>query len=117
MKDVYWLLELRVNDGQGDALKTLMAEMVEYTDKNEPNTVNYEWFNSEDGTVCHIYERYTDSAAGSNHLAGFAQFAERFMTALTPTRLTVYGSPSPELKSTLDAFSPVYMEFAAGVTR
>jgi quinol monooxygenase YgiN len=53
-----------------------MNDMVEST-KAEPGALNYEWFISEDGTSCHIYERYADSAAAMVHMGHFPAFSER----------------------------------------
>ena len=62
-KNVYWLLELEIQAGQDKDFQGLMKEMVAATKANEPGALNYEWHTSEDGKRCHIYERYTDSAA------------------------------------------------------
>jgi len=115
MSDVSWLLELEIRQ-PGD-LEALMKEMVANAQDNEPGTLNYEWSTNADGTVCHIYERYVDSAAGITHLQGFERFAGRFLEVFAPSRLMVYGSPSAELKGILSAFNPTYMEPASGVSR
>jgi quinol monooxygenase YgiN len=115
---VYWMLELDVHPGREDDFRALMAEMVSATQGNEPGTLNYEWATSADGTICHIYERYADSAAVMTHLATFGeQFAGRFLEVLKPTRFMVYGSPSAEVREALAGFEPVYMEPAAGFGR
>ncbi len=115
---VYWILELAVKPGQADAFKALMNEMVEATQANEPDALNYEWTLSADGATCHIHERYADSAATMTHLASFgANFAERFLAAVEPTRFTVYGNPNAEVRGALDGFGAVYMTPAAGFAR
>jgi quinol monooxygenase YgiN len=114
---VSWMLELAVKPGQGDAFKQLMTEMVESTEA-EPGALSYEWSITADGTVVHIYERYADSAATLAHLGQFGErFAERFLTAVTPTSLTVYGSPSSEVKDALTAFGPTYLGPFGGFVR
>ncbi len=115
---VYWVLELVVKSGEADNFKALMNEMVETTRANEPDTLNYEWTLSADGATCHIYERYADSAATMTHLASFgANFADRFLAAVEPTRFTVYGNPSAEVREALGAFGAAYMTPAAGFAR
>jgi quinol monooxygenase YgiN len=47
-ENVYWLLEVAIKPGEFDNFKALMEEMVEATQANEPNTLNYEWTISED---------------------------------------------------------------------
>ena len=47
---------------------------------------------SDDGQVCHIYERFQDSAAVMTHLQLFdANFATRFMEIFKPTRIVIDG--------------------------
>ena len=112
------MLELNIQEGQGAGLPALIEEMVNATQENEPGTLDYQWSTSADGTVCHIFERYTDSDAVMAHLATFGErFASRFMEILAPTRFVVYGSPSQAVKDALAAFGPTYMESAGGFSR
>ena len=69
--NVYWMLELDVQPGRENDLRVLMAEMVSATQANESGALNYEWSTSADGKVCHIYQRYADSAAVMTHLGPF----------------------------------------------
>ena len=116
--NVYWLLEVTIKIGEFDNFKTLMKEMVEATQANEPNTLNYEWTISEDSQNCHIYERYADSAATMTHLGAFGEkFAERFMAAVDPTRIVVYGTPNNEVKEALSGFGPIFMAPFGGFAR
>jgi hypothetical protein len=72
----------------------------------------------DDHQVCHAYERYRDSAAFMTHLESFgANFAVRLMEAVTPARLVVYGTPSPQVKDALAGLSPVYMAPLGGFRR
>ena len=117
-ENVYWLLEVTIKPGELDNFKALMKEMVEATQANEPNTLNYEWTISEDSQNCHIYERYADSAATMTHLGAFGEkFAERFMAAVDPTRIVVYGTPNNEVKEALSGFGPVFMAPFGGFAR
>jgi quinol monooxygenase YgiN len=113
-----WMLEMLVQEGREKDVRALMEEMVAATQANEPGTLNYEWSFSEDGTTCHLYERYADSAAAMIHAGTFgARFAGRFLEVLTPTRFTFYGSPGQEVRDAAAPFNPVVMHPAAGVTR
>jgi quinol monooxygenase YgiN len=115
---VHWVLELDIRDGQLDALKALMNEMVEATRANEPGTLHYEWFVSEDGSKCHIYERYVDSAAVMVHMGTFGQhYAKRFMALLQPTRITVYGPADEAVRKTMAPLGAVHMAEIGGFVR
>ncbi len=116
--NVLWVLELDIKQGELDNFKALMNEMVDATRANEPGTMNYEWFIGDDESSCHLYERYVDSAATMTHLGSFGQyFAERFLAAVTPTRLVVYGDPNDEVRAALSAFGAVHMAQIGGFAR
>jgi hypothetical protein len=71
-----------------------------------------------DGKSAQVHERYADSNAAIRHLASFNEnFADRLMELVEPVGMTVYGSPSPELKEKLAGADPVYMDFIGGFAR
>jgi quinol monooxygenase YgiN len=113
-ENVNFLLELPVDPGSFEDLKTLLAELVE-ANRKEVGMLAQEWAISDDRQVCHIYERFQDSAAFMTHLQLFGEnFAERFFQIVKPTRTVVYGRLSAEVKDALAAFNPVYMGPLAG---
>ena len=108
-ENINLLLELAVNPGRFDDLKTLIAELVE-ANRNEAGMLTHEWAISDDRQVCHIYERFQDSAAVVTHVQSFGtNFASRFFEILKLTRLVIYGEPSVQLKDALAEANPVYM--------
>ena len=116
--EVFWLLELNIKSGEVGTLKALMKEMSDATQADEPGTLNYEWFINADGTTCHIYERYADSAATMIHLENFgAKFAERFMAILEPTRFMVYGNPDDAVKKALEDMGVEFVTPLGGFAR
>ncbi len=115
---VSWVLEMAIKPGELDNFKALMEEMVEATQSTQPDTTIYEWFYSDDGSACHIYERYADSAATMIHLAAFGEnFAERFLAAADVARLVVYGNPNEEVRGAVGGFGAVIMEQLGGYAR
>jgi quinol monooxygenase YgiN len=117
-ENVHWVLELSVDPDRFEDLKTLIADLIEATQRNEAGALNYEWAISEDRQVCHVYERYQDSAAAMTHLESFgANFAARFMQVVEPTRMVVYGTPSAQVKEALAVMDPVYMAPFGGFGR
>lgn len=115
---VSWVLELEILDGQEEAFRELMKEMVAATEANEPGTVNYEWSVDAAGKFCAIHERYVDSAAVMVHMATFGKvYAKRFLSVLAPKRMTVFGSPDEEVKKTLAALKPLYLTEVGGFAR
>ncbi len=46
--EIYWVFELAIKPGRFEDLKTLIADMVEATRRNEVGALNYEWAISDD---------------------------------------------------------------------
>ena len=114
---VSWSLQMSVREGRLDDLRTLVRELVEAT-RAEVGTLTYEYFLSDDGGACHIYERYADSDAAMAHLGNFGEnFADRFMECFEPQSLSVYGEPSDEVRVALDGFGAVYLGTLEGFSR
>jgi pentatricopeptide repeat protein len=108
---------MSVREGRLDDARELMNEMVSAT-REEPGTQVYEWFLSEDGTVCHINERYADSEAAMAHLGNFgSKFADRFLGCFEPTSFSVYGEPTAEARAALDGFGASYLGWLGGFNR
>ena len=105
----------RLNDRA--ALDSVMSDAASAAEANEPGTDIYEWNVSEDGTVLVNYERFADSDAALAHIGGFGAHAERFLATVTPTRFTVFGSPSDAVKEALTAFGPTYTSQIGGFHR
>ena len=117
-KNIFWIFEITIKEGQLDKLKKLMTEMVEATKENEQGTIAYEWTISEDNKKCHTHERYADSVATLTHLATFtSQYAARLMETGDATGFIVYGNPNDEVKKILDGFDAVYMTPIGGFIR
>ena len=116
--NIYWIVELSVKDGELDNFRSLMTEMVDATQANEPGTLNYEWTISEDSKTIHIYECYADSAAAVTHMNAFGEkYAERFMAAVDQTRFVVYGNPNNLAKEVLTGVGAVFMSPFGGFAR
>ncbi len=118
MSDVVsWVVDHSIKSGQLENFKALVEELVQST-RNEPNTLAYEWFLSEDNSSCHSCERFADSAAALLHLGTFGEkFAHRFMPLVDIKQFTVYGSPNDEVKALLGGFGATFMGQLNGFAR
>ena len=114
---VSFLYEVAVKPGQVNELRTLMSVLVDSA-QTEPGALVYEWSLSDDKSVAHVEERYADSTATLSHLAKFREsFLPRFLAAVEPRRLVVYGTPSDKVKEALKTTNPVYMSAFEGFAR
>ncbi|MGD2071829.1 MAG: antibiotic biosynthesis monooxygenase [Gemmatimonadota bacterium] len=107
-------LPLAVREGRLEDCRSLMHEMVEST-RAEDGALANEWYLTEDGTECELYERYADSPAVLANLGTFRdRFAERFLSCVAPTRLHVYGDPTQEARAVLDGLGAAYLGWFGG---
>lgn len=114
---VSFVLQVELREGQLEAFRDLMNEQV-LAAREEPGTMAYEWFISDDESSCHIYERYRDSAAVIAHLGTFgAHYAERFLACVQPVGLNVYGNPSADVRASLDNLGATYFGPFGGFAR
>ena len=96
------VVELAIKPGQLDEFRALMGEMVAAIQANEPGTMNYELFSSQDARTCHIFEQHAGAATGKTHLGSFQErFAQRFAAVVDVTAFTVYGNPNEEVRQVL----------------
>jgi quinol monooxygenase YgiN len=112
------MFELSVKEGRDGDLSALIAEMVGATERNEPGTLDYEWYLSDDGRRVHIFERYIHSQAVMTHLAAFNErYMKRFFGILEPRRLVMYGAPDEAVRDAMSQLSPEVLQQAAGFSR
>ena len=114
---VTWMTELAVKDGELDAFRELMEEMVDDT-RAELGALAYTWYMSEDGAGVHILETYADSEAMIAHANRFLEkWIRRYMGSATVKRFVVYGDPSPAAREILDGWRATYLAPWGGFTR
>ena len=114
---VHWVLELSIKPIDLDTFRSVMTDLVSAAEQ-ESGTVAFEWHFNDDGTICHVYERFRDSAAAAAHLEMFGtMFAERFLAVGKPTRLCLFGDPDQGVLDILRGFSPLVLKKVAGFSR
>jgi quinol monooxygenase YgiN len=119
-EEVYWLVGFHVPQSEMDKFTATVRKMVARTTR-EPGTLEYQYSVGPDGTTVDIFERYTNSAAAIAHVTGMGATPmwKDFMGAATPIRgrFMVYGAASPELRTVLEGFYPVYFSTIDGFTK
>ena len=117
-RHVAWMFELAVREGRDDDFRALMNEMAQATQNDEPGTLDYERFVTDDGRRLHLFERYADASGAMIHLATFGErYMRRFFDVLAPERVTLYGAPDEGVRGALAQLTPQIMTRAAGFSR
>jgi quinol monooxygenase YgiN len=113
---ISWILQVAIHPGKLEDFRSVAKDLIAKTE-SESGTLDYEWNLSEDGTICHIFERYQNADALVTHVESFGAFAKRFLEACHPTRFHVYGTPTDEVKAALADLGPVYFSPLGGFSR
>jgi quinol monooxygenase YgiN len=109
--------EHSISDGKINEFKKLAAEILERVEANEPNTICYEWYLSNDESKCYVVQIYKDSESVMAHLGNIVDLMGPFHEVAPLTGLMIYGSPSDELRQALEPVGPKIFEHWNGVTR
>lgn len=93
---------LVIREGKLEEFKRLAARCVEIVRTQDTGTLEYDLFLNADGTECFVHERYRDSAAGLDHMANIGPMMKPLSEVCTITG-EICGTPSPELRKSLEA--------------
>lgn len=115
-QEVHWTVSLSIKEGQLEAFKSVMADMIGSAER-EAGTLAYEWCFNADETECIVYERYTDSDAVIAHFGNFPAFADRFRQTCDRGTMTVLGRPNSAAREFLDGATPNYLQTQAGFAK
>ena len=113
---ISWVFEATVKPGSMNEYISMALDISKSCEMEEPGQEIFEWFANDHDVQ--IYERYSNSATALFHVERFvANFATHFLSLCTPTRMSVYGAPSNDLKAALTGFNPRYYAQFAGYVR
>ena len=89
-------------------LKQVVGELVERA-RQEPGTLQYDWFFNADETQCFVRETFADSSAALAHMANASDLLPRLLALGGGVKLELFGNASDELRAALAPFeSPIY---------
>ena len=90
----------------GDARRSWCPRGRTRSIRDEPGTLQHDWFFSDDGGRCVIREAYASSDAFLAHLAGAGPLLGRLVELGGGLELEVFGEPSTPLRDAIAAFQP-----------
>jgi quinol monooxygenase YgiN len=114
MKNIQLTARFNIHPGKEQAFKELASACMACVKEKDTNTLQYDWYFSDDGSECMVRETYTDSDAILAHVANlgplFGQFLE--LAEFTPE---IYGNPSDTLLAAVATFNPKVYGFYQGL--
>jgi len=90
---------LRIRPGQLEGFKAQAAELIRLSNEKDTQTLRYDWFISEDGTVCEVHEAYVSARGLVEHNAHVLDArAILFEKYAYDHRMTAFGEVPDELR-------------------
>jgi len=110
------VIHQKLNEGQLENFLKVTGGLTAMVEANEPDTLAYEFYVSDDGTEAYAVSTFRDSEAFLAHesRAWDAGYDEPDFGPLTAV---VLGSPSAEAREVLTWLKPKYFPLSVGCTR
>ena len=103
---------LHVHDHKRGEVKAVVDQCIARVRENEPGTLQYDWYISEDGSTCIVFDTYEDSDAALFHMVSLGSLVGE-LAALGRLVLDVHGEPSDMLKEAIAVMKPNYYQTLA----
>ena len=117
MSTVKFTVELVVQRHQLSDFKRIAREMNAIVRKDEPLTLQCQWFFHEGEDKWYLTETFPDSDAFLQHLANVASQLGQLLEITEVSRFEVFGDLSFAAKATIASFGVKYLTLWEGVSR
>ena len=98
------------------SFRAIAGQLITAVREREPDTLQYLWYYSDDGTRCAVREIYRDSAAVLHHLENCSELLPKLLEVGTIT-VEMCGPASDQLREALQPIGPQFLNYDAGVDR
>jgi quinol monooxygenase YgiN len=106
-----------INPGGLEEFTRLARQGAAGAEANEPGTLGYEFFLSEDGTECYLNEYYRDDEAFLEHFQRVQPILQDSMKVSTLAEVVVLGDPGAEARELLAHLGAKYYTDCIGFCR
>lgn len=96
MENLQVIARWRIHDGNLESFKQLANKCLAVSKAKDQNTLQYDWYFSENQKECVVMEKFLDSKSLLAHLANIGDLFGKLL-ALADLRAEIYGEPSKEL--------------------
>jgi quinol monooxygenase YgiN len=114
MSNIVLLVDFRVDDA--DAFRIAADKLIAIA-QDEPGTLGYEWFASDDGRRVRIVERFADEAALATHSANIRPVIDELKAAGAMVGSEVLGEASDALRERMSGPTTTLFAPYAGIRR
>jgi quinol monooxygenase YgiN len=86
-----------IREGKLEELRRAVAELAEFVDANETETISYQVFFSDDDRQMTVLQVHPDSASMERHMEVAGPVFAKFADLLVLRTIDIYGSPSEKV--------------------
>ncbi len=117
MSKVSYLIQFTIADGKSEEFESKARAYTAATEANEPDTLGYQWYRAEEGSICLLQETFASSEALLHHLGNVGPSLPELLAIAPITRFEVLGSVSAEARGALDTLGVKYFPLMVGFER
>jgi quinol monooxygenase YgiN len=104
---------LKIRDGELDGFKQQAAEVMRLAQDSPAKPFRYDWFVSDDGTLCEVREAYADADGVLQHQRHVAEAKVKLLHGfVVDHQMSFYGDPSPTLAQAMTVMGITYRQFS-----
>ena len=106
-----------IKPGKLDELKKMAEGLTSGVEADEPTTLGYEWFISEDGSSCYLIESYGSAEAFLLHFQNLGSKLHDMLEISPLEEMVVVGEPGPQVREMLADLGAKFYTPHVGVKR
>ena len=106
--------KFKIKDGNLEAFKAIIPDIIAEVMESDPGTLVYEWFLNEELMECVVWEVYESSEAVIAHSGNVGGYLDQ-LVSLADFSLELYGSPSEELLKAVEGLDVRIYPFVDGI--
>ena len=106
--------KFKIKEGNLEAFKAIIPDIIAEVMESDPGTLVYEWFLNEDLMECVVWEVYESSEAVIAHSGNVGGYLDQLVN-LADFSLELYGNPSEELLGAVEGLEVRVYPFVDGI--
>tara|TARA_X000000368_G_scaffold149116_1_gene117637 strand:+ start:245 stop:598 length:354 start_codon:yes stop_codon:yes gene_type:complete len=105
---IQWNVEARIKNKKYKEISELIIKMKDYVNKEEFQTLEYDFYFNEDKSKLYINECYSNNEAALEHLNNFNQFSEDFFNNIEIIKVNMFGPINEKIRSIFSVQNTVF---------
>ncbi len=117
MSKISYLVEFTISEGKVEEFKEKAQGYIQAVQENEPGTLTYQWWLSDDGTTALIQEGFDSQEALLTHLGNVGPSLPELLAIAPLASLKVFGTANDQVRGALADLGAQHFPHLAGFDR